>query len=104
TSAVTALAACVAILVYDVSSSRARLARDIGLLSDVVVKNLTASLAFADAGSAANTLQSVGVNEHIVSAHVLLADRSVFASYRRRAMPAAPFTVPANDVLDRRER
>jgi signal transduction histidine kinase/DNA-binding response OmpR family regulator/HPt (histidine-containing phosphotransfer) domain-containing protein len=83
TSAATAVAACIAILAYDVSTSRGRLVRDISLLTQVVGENLTASLAFGDVVSAAQMLQSVAVNEHIESAVILLPDRSRFAGYDR---------------------
>jgi signal transduction histidine kinase/CheY-like chemotaxis protein/HPt (histidine-containing phosphotransfer) domain-containing protein len=95
TSAATALAACIAILAYDVSTARGRLVRDTSLLADVVGQNLTASLAFGDAASAAQTLQSVEVNEHIVSAVILLPDRSRFAAYARAGRTVPPFVPPA---------
>jgi two-component system sensor histidine kinase/response regulator len=94
TSAVTALAACAAILTYDVSSSRGRLVRDTDLLADVVGENLTASLAFGDAASAVQTLQSVAVNEHIVSAVILRPDHSTFAAYARAGRAARPSITP----------
>jgi signal transduction histidine kinase/DNA-binding response OmpR family regulator len=99
TSTATALAACMAILVYDVSTSRGRLVRDISLLADVVGENLTASLAFGDADSAAQTLQSVDVNDHIVSAVILLPNRSRFAAYSRPGRTSRQFVAPAAERM-----
>jgi signal transduction histidine kinase/CheY-like chemotaxis protein/HPt (histidine-containing phosphotransfer) domain-containing protein len=87
-SAVTALAAGVVILGYDVSTSRARLARDIALLADVVGSNSTAAVAFGDVAAAADTLRSVGANEHIEAAAIVLPDGKVFATYVRPGAPA----------------
>ena len=100
TTATTGLAACIAILVYDLSSSRERLAREVELLADVVGANSTAALAFGDATTAAEILGSVAANEHIVSAAIRLPDGSVFARYVRRgsaAPPAADVAVPVGD-------
>ena len=95
TSAATALAACIAILAYDISSARGRLVRDISLLADVVGENLTASLAFGDAVNAEQTLRSVAVNNHIVSAVIVLPDRSMFAAYDRAGNAGRRFVAPA---------
>src|SRR3954451_5928150 len=77
TSAVTAVAAGVTILAYDVSTARARLVRDISLLADVVGSNSTAALAFGEAGSARETLASIRANPHITSAALVLPDGRV---------------------------
>src|SRR4051812_12758978 len=83
TSALTAIAAGVTILAYDVSTARTRLVRDISLLADVVGSNSTAALAFGEAGSARETLASIAANPHITSATLVLADGRPFAAYVR---------------------
>ena len=90
TTATTLLAACVAILLYDLSSSRDRLAREVELLADVVGSNSTAALVFADATTAAEILGSVAANQHIMSAAIRLQDGSVFARYQRPGGVAPP--------------
>ena len=91
TTATTVLAACVTILVYDISSSRQRLTREVELLADVIGANSTAALAFGDASTAAEILASVAANGHIMAATIRLPDGVVFARYVRQGitMPAA---------------
>ena len=104
TSTASVVVACVFILGYDVSSSRERLARDTGLLADVVGENSTAAIAFGDASAAGETLRAVAVNEHIVSAAIFLVDgQTVFAEYHREGQTsAAPSTVGV-DILNRHQ-
>jgi signal transduction histidine kinase/DNA-binding response OmpR family regulator len=83
TTATTVLAACVAILAYDIGSSRASLLREVELLADVVGANSTAALAFGDANTATEILSSVAANRHIVAAAIRLPDGSIFARYSR---------------------
>ena len=90
TTATTLLAACVAIMAYDLASSREQLAREVELLGDVVGSNSTAALAFGDAATATEILGSVAANKHIVSASIRLADGSVFARYVRRGSAVPP--------------
>ena len=75
--------AAVAIMAYDVSSSRQRLVRDTGILAEVVGTNSTAALAFGDARAAQETLRAVSVNEHVVSAALFLKDGTEFTRYDR---------------------
>src|SRR5687768_6254526 len=91
TSVTTVLAACLAILAYDVSSSRERLAREVELLADVVGANSTAALEFGDVASATDILGSVAANGHIVSAAIRRPDGSIFARYSRDGTLARPF-------------
>jgi signal transduction histidine kinase/DNA-binding response OmpR family regulator/HPt (histidine-containing phosphotransfer) domain-containing protein len=93
TSTTALLIACVALVAYDVSSSRQRLLRDTGLLADVVGANSTAAVAFGDANGASATLAAVAVNRHVVAAAILLLDGTPIARYQRdagTAHPAAP--------------
>ena len=83
TTTTTLLAGCVALLAYDVSSSRARLARDTALLADVVGTNSTAAVVFRDAAAAAEILRSVAANDHIRSAAIRDPGGAIFAEYLR---------------------
>ena len=83
TSTASVVVACALIVAYDISSSRERLGRDVGLLADVVGDNSTAALAFGDASGASETLGAVSVNTHIVSAAIFLLDGTLFAHYDR---------------------
>src|SRR4051812_28460845 len=89
TSAAIAIASAVAIVGYDLETSRQRLERDIGLLADVVGANSTAALAFAEPGSAAEMLRSVAANDHIVSAAIVLPDGQVFGTCLRDHLQSA---------------
>ena len=101
TTAITLLAACMTILAYDISSSRARLAREVELLADVVGANSTAAVAFGDPTTAGEILSSVAANGHILSAAIRLPDGAIFATYLRGGRPS-PFAaedhaIPANE-------
>jgi two-component system sensor histidine kinase/response regulator len=77
--------ACAVFFAYDLSTSRQKLVREIGMLADVISRNSTAALAFGDAKTAADTLQGVAQNEHIMSAMILRRDGTPLARFDRRA-------------------
>src|SRR5258708_14454708 len=83
TTTVSVAVACAAILAYDISSSRERVARDTGPLADVVDAHSTAALASGDAPTASEPLASVRANPHTVSALILSQAGTPFAQYRR---------------------
>jgi len=87
TSAASLILACAVFVAYDVSSSRQRLVRDMGMLADVIGRNSTAALAFRDAQAAGDTLRGIALNEHIVAAEILSADGNILASYRANTAP-----------------
>ena len=89
TTATTVLAACIAIVAYDIGSSRASLLRELELLADVVGANSTAALAFGDANTATEILSAVAANRHIVTAAIRLPDGSIFARYSRDGRPSS---------------
>lgn len=89
TTATAVLGACVAILAYDVASSRARLAHEVAVLADIIGANSTAAVASGDAAAAAEILGAVAANTHIISAAIRLADGSVFARYGQAGSPGA---------------
>jgi signal transduction histidine kinase/CheY-like chemotaxis protein len=82
TSAAALVVACAVLMAYDVSASRQRLVRDMGMLAEVIGKNSTGALAFGDAKVAGETLRGVSLNEHVMAAEILSAEGSVLASYR----------------------
>src|SRR5258706_4150000 len=79
TSATTVLAACLAILAFDVASSHERLRREVSLLADVLGSNSTAAIAFKDPVSANEILAALAANGHITYAAIRLPDQSLFA-------------------------
>src|SRR5260370_38314346 len=87
TSATTVLAACVAILAYDVASSNGRLARAGSLLADVVGSNSTAAIAFKDPVSAKEILGAVASNEHLAILATPRTDRLRVAPFPRARAP-----------------
>ena len=103
TSTTAVVVACALIVAYDISSSRERLGRDVGLLAHVVGDNSTAAVAFGDASGASETLRAVSVNTHIMSAAIFLLDGTLFARYDRDfdRMPAPPAV--GVDVLRRQK-
>jgi signal transduction histidine kinase/DNA-binding response OmpR family regulator/HPt (histidine-containing phosphotransfer) domain-containing protein len=93
--------AAVAMMAYDMSSSRQRLVTDTGILAEVVGANSTAALAFGDARAARETLAAVSVNRHVVSAVLFSNDRTEFARYDRdRSSQAARPALPPGPVRD----
>src|SRR5258706_15856383 len=74
TSGVALIAACTVFATYDYLNSRSRLVRDVTVLADIVGTNSTAALTFKDATTAAETLQSTAVNDHIPDARLFAAD------------------------------
>jgi signal transduction histidine kinase/CheY-like chemotaxis protein len=74
---------------YDISTSRERLVTNIGMLADVVGRNSTAALAFADSKAAADTLEGLRRNDHIVSATILPHVGGPLARFSRDAQAAS---------------
>jgi two-component system, sensor histidine kinase and response regulator len=83
TSAAALVLVCAVFFAYDLSTSRTRLVRDMGMLADVIGRNSTAALAFGDAKAAGDTLRGIALNEHIVSAEILSSSGEVLARYQR---------------------
>jgi two-component system sensor histidine kinase/response regulator len=94
-------AACIAILVYDISRTRTRIARDTGLLADVIGANATAAVVFGDADAAAETLAALKTHRHIVTASLLRPDGTPFAQYRRDGL-RLPVALPLDAAALRR--
>jgi signal transduction histidine kinase/CheY-like chemotaxis protein/HPt (histidine-containing phosphotransfer) domain-containing protein len=86
---------CAVLVTYDNSTSRRRLVQDIGMLGDVVGRNSTAALTFADASAASDILAGLGRNEHIVSAVIVSRYGGPLARFDRDRAPGAPARTPA---------
>ena len=84
---------CVVFVAYDISTSRQRLVSDMGMLGDVVGKNSTAALAFGDPKAAADTLEGLRRNEHIVSAMIVSHFGRPLARFDRGAKGDTPHAV-----------
>jgi two-component system, sensor histidine kinase len=83
TCAVAILLACGVFAVYDLTTFRSSLARELLTLAEITGSNTTAALAFGDAKSAAETLASLNAQPHIVEACVYTSSGRVLATYAR---------------------
>jgi signal transduction histidine kinase/DNA-binding response OmpR family regulator len=83
TSTVTLLIACVVLAAYDYSTSRARTAREVAVLADVVAADTTEPVAFNDAKAATETLAALAADAHIVSGQLFTKDHRRLAAYVR---------------------
>jgi PAS domain S-box-containing protein len=90
---VAALVACSVFAVYDVTTARNSLARDLGTIAEITGSNSTAAIAFDDPQTAREILESLDVQPHIVEACIYTTDGRVFAKYSRSGS-AADFTPP----------
>ena len=89
---------CAVFFVWDVSTSRHRLVRDIGLIADVIARNSTASIAFGDEKAAGDTLRGIALNEHIVSAEILSVQGDVLARYEAAPASSPGLTPPPQAI------
>jgi two-component system sensor histidine kinase/response regulator len=78
------LLACTVFAVYDLTTFRTSLARELATVAEITGSNTTAALAFSDARSARETLGSLSALPHIVEACIYTRDGKVFAKYVRR--------------------
>jgi signal transduction histidine kinase/CheY-like chemotaxis protein len=95
TSAASLVIAMTVVLAWDLSSARARLVRDTGMLADVVGSNSTAAVAFGDAKAALDTIRALSVNDGIVSAAIWTKDDQQLARYTRSGKPTTERLMPA---------
>ncbi|MFI5177567.1 MAG: response regulator [Vicinamibacterales bacterium] len=102
TSSVTLTMACAVFALYDFSSSRTRLVRDVTTLADVVGSNSTAALMFNDAQAAMDTLRAVSVHDHIDGAQLFARDGAMVASYTRAGQREAAWPIDRTLLLDPR--
>jgi two-component system sensor histidine kinase/response regulator len=93
TCGVALLVACGVFAIYDITTTRASLARDLTTLAQITGANSTAALSFDDAQSANEILSSLSAQSHIVEACIYTRAGKVFAKYSRNGS-AADFTPP----------
>ncbi len=80
-SGITLAVACAVLLIYDYSSSRVRLVREVTTLADVIGSNSTGALAFGDTKAAGETLRTSLVDGHILSARLFTRDGAQLAAH-----------------------
>ncbi|MGH9684969.1 MAG: response regulator [Candidatus Acidiferrales bacterium] len=85
------LLACSIFGAYDITTFRRSQATGLATLAEITGSNTTAALAFGDANSARETLNSLSAQPHIVEACVYARNGSILASYHRRDTGADPF-------------
>jgi signal transduction histidine kinase/DNA-binding response OmpR family regulator/HPt (histidine-containing phosphotransfer) domain-containing protein len=88
TAATSLLLVCAVFFAYDVSTSRQRLVRDIGMLADVIGRNSPGALMFGDGKAADETLRGMVHHDQIVSAVIMSDQGGVLASYTSASAPA----------------
>ncbi len=87
-----------ALVVYDISTYRQALTRDIEAVADLVGSNSTASLTFGDGTAASETLQSLAVRPDVEAAAHYTAAGDRLAAYTRTGQPA-PATLNGPDGI-----
>ena len=88
TTAGALLVAGVALIVIDLRSFRKDMESDLSTLAEIVARNSTAALTFADPGAAEETLQALEAQEPIVAAAVYGEAGDLFAVYQRKGADA----------------
>ena len=82
-SSVVLLSACVAFVVWEQVTFRHTMARDMGVLADILGRNTTAALQFDDQSAAATNLLAFKAEPHVMVACLYKADTNRFAAYVR---------------------
>jgi signal transduction histidine kinase len=88
TTAGALLVAGVALIVIDLRSFRKDMESDLSTLAEIVARNSTAALLFADPGAAEETLEALEAQEPIVAAAVYGEAGDLFAVYQRKGADA----------------
>lgn len=83
TSVIALTLASTAFLINDRSSFQGELKSNVSLMADILADNCSSAVAFDDDATAAEVLQAISKNEHIVWATVTLPDGSLFSTYVR---------------------
>src|SRR5439155_23555584 len=81
TTAAALVIACAALLVFDISTARARIVHDVETLGDVVGSNSTAALAFRDATASRETLRTLQAEPHLLPAALVTRHGVELARY-----------------------
>jgi two-component sensor histidine kinase len=90
TTSIALLLSCVAMITYDWFLSKQSLTRRIDTLAEIIGQNSTAALIFDDPGNAAEILEALRTESHVVSASIYTDDGSLFAKYYRNPPGFSP--------------
>ena len=91
------LLASLAVVSYDVFTSRQAMARDLSALAGMLGENSKAALIFGDSKAATDVLAAVEAEPRIVLACIFRADGTPFARYARPGAASAPVSLPRDD-------
>ena len=78
------LLTCCSFALYEILVVRQELLKETHLLADVVASNSAAALAFKDPKAAAETLDALSSETHVISGRIYTSQRSTFTSYVRQ--------------------
>jgi len=87
------------IVAFDLILFRGYLERDLNALAGIIADNSTASLAFNDSKSAAETLGALRARTHLVTACIIRPDETMLAQYTRKG-EVAPCPSAGGDGLE----
>jgi signal transduction histidine kinase/CheY-like chemotaxis protein len=90
--------ACSVFAVYDYSTSRSRLVREVTSLADVVGANGTAALLFNDPKGASETLRAFSARREIAAARLIDLDGTTVGVYTRTPATQPPGPPPGADL------
>ncbi len=90
TSAVALTLASLAFIVFDLTTFRQSVVRQLSTQAQMIGYNGTAALLFNDRNSAAQTLAALRAEPHIVLASIYAKDGAVFATYVRKGVTELP--------------
>jgi signal transduction histidine kinase len=91
------LIACGAFTVIEISTFRSAMARDLGVLADVLANNSTAALSFENSDDAREILKSLGNETQIASACLYGNDGRLFVGYNRNGVGSVFPLHPGSD-------
>ena len=89
TCGVSLITFAVVFLFSDVFKGRKEIKDNAALLAQVIGYNTTSSVLFNEPKSATETLEGLKNNPHIISAHIIINNNQVFASYVRKGIGTA---------------
>ena len=89
-SGVTLVAVFAVFATYDYINLRAQLVRDVTMLADIVGSNSIGPIQFNDDSTAADTLRSMAINPHIISARLFALDGTLVSTYPRQSGSTVP--------------
>lgn len=98
--------ACLSFSIYDVTSIRKEMVKEIKILADMIGKNCTAALSFQDKNDAAEILSALNVHDQVIWAGILDKHGNRFATYEASEASARQHlspSLPSDKTHDFRE-